>query len=231
MRNLFILLALIGLNTEGIKAQQTEKRNVGTFDGIHIAGSYNVKLISGAEGTIELKGDEEDLEKIASNIKNGTLTIKQKEKSWFGTWGNEMVYITIPVEDIDKVILIGSGEIDSRFTLAGNHFKTILSGAGDIHISVDVNHLDAMVTGSGKIILEGDASTVDFTVTGSGEIEANGIEASTGKGKITGSGDIEMYVSEILDAHITGSGDVVCRGNPKKQKTKITGSGDISIRD
>ena len=231
MRNLFILLTLICLNTEGIIAQQTEKRNVGTFDGIHIAGSYNVTLISGAEGTIELKGDEEELEKIASNVKNGTLTIKQKEKSWFGTWGNEMVYITIPVKDIDKVILSGSGEIDSRFTPEGNHFKSILSGAGDIHISVDVNHLDAMVTGSGKIILEGDASTVDFTVTGSGEIEANGIEASTGRGKIKVSGDIEMYVSEILDAHITGSGDVVCRGNPKKQKTKITGSGNIFIRD
>ena len=222
---------MICLNTQAIKAQQTEKRNVGTYDGIHIAGSYKVTLISGTEGAIELKGDEEDLERIASNVKNGTLTIKQKEKSWFGTWDTEMVYITIPVEDIDKVILSGSGEIDSRFTLEGNHFKTIVSGSGDINISVDVNHLDAMVTGSGEIILEGDASTVDFTVTGSGEIEATGVEASTGKAKITGSGDIEMYASEILDAFITGSGDVVCKGNPKKQKTKITGSGDISVRD
>ena len=74
---------MICLNTQAIKAQQTEKRNVGTYDGIHIAGSYKVTLISGTEGTIELKGDEEDLERIASNVKNGTLTIKQKEKSWF----------------------------------------------------------------------------------------------------------------------------------------------------
>ncbi len=231
MKNLFILLAMICINTEAIKAQQTKKRNVGTYDGIHIAGSYKVTLISRAEGTIELKGDEEDLEKIASNVKNGTLTIKQKEKSWFRTWDTEMVYITIPVEDIDKIILSGSGEIDSRFTLEGDHFKTIVSGSGNINISVDVNHLDAMVTGSGEIILEGDASTVDFTLTGSGEIEASGVEASTGKAKITGSGDIDMHASEILDAFITGSGDVVCKGNPKKQKTKITGSGDISVRD
>ena len=88
-----------------------------------------------------------------------------------------------------------------------------------------------MVTGSGEIILKGDASTVDFTVTGSGEIEATRVKASTGKAKITGSGDIDMYASEILDAFITGSGDVVCKGNQKKQKTKITGSGDISVRD
>ena len=81
-------------------------------------------------------------------VKNGTLTIKQKEKLWFGTWDTEMVYLTVPVEDIDKVILSGYGEIDSRFTLEGDHFKTIVSGSGDINISADVNHPDTMVTGS-----------------------------------------------------------------------------------
>jgi len=40
-----------------------------------------------------------------------------------------------------------------------------------------------------------------------------------------------MYASESISVYITGSGDVVCKGNPKKQKTKVTGSGDISIRD
>lgn len=42
---------------------------------------------------------------------------------------------------------------------------------------------------------------------------------------------IVKNADDALDALITGSGDVVCKGNPKKQKTKITGSGDISVRD
>ena len=47
--------------------------------------------------------------------------------------------------------------------------------------------------------------------------------------KITGSGDIDMFALEMLYTFITGSGDVVCKENPKK--TKITGSGVISERD
>ena len=69
-KNQHINILILACKRGDQKAQQTEKRNVGTYDGIHIAGSYKVTLISGAEGTIELKGDEEDLERIASNVKN-----------------------------------------------------------------------------------------------------------------------------------------------------------------
>ena len=74
-------MALVSLNSINLIAQHTETRNVGTYDGIHIAGSYEVTLVSGSEGTIHLEGNEDDLEKIESKNKNGTLLIKQKEKS------------------------------------------------------------------------------------------------------------------------------------------------------
>jgi hypothetical protein len=40
-----------------------------------------------------------------------------------------------------------------------------------------------------------------------------------------------MNTSENLNASITGSGDIICKGKPEKQITKVTGSGDIIIRD
>ena len=41
-----------------------------------------------------------------------------------------MIYITIPVEDINKVVLSWSGEIEVDFPLEGDYFKTIHSGSG-----------------------------------------------------------------------------------------------------
>ena len=43
-------MALVSLNSINLIAQHTETRNVGTYDGIHIAGSYEVTLVSGSEG-------------------------------------------------------------------------------------------------------------------------------------------------------------------------------------
>ena len=213
MKSLLLILTLGGLSITSANAQNAEKRNVGTYDGIHIAGSYEVTLISGSEGTLLLKGDSDDLEKIDTEVKKGTLIIKQKEKSRFGSWDSGKVHITIPVEDINIVVLIGSGEIFADFPLEGNHFKTFLSGSGEINLNLDVTAVNGTVTGSGEITLTVKASKVNFNVTGSGDIEADGIKADT------------------AEARVTGSGDIICKGNPRKQKTKVTGSGDIIVQN
>ncbi len=231
MKSLLLILTLGGLSITPANAQNAEKRNVGTYDGIHIAGSYEVTLISGSEGTLLLKGDSDDLEKIDTDVKKGTLMIKQKEKSWFGSWDFGKVHITIPVEDINKVVLSGSGEIFADFPLEGDHFKTFLSGSGEINLNLDVAAVNGTVTGSGDITLTGKASKVNFNITGSGDIEADGIKADTAEARVTGSGDIVMYAKQTLNAFITGSGDIVCKGNPRKQKTKVTGSGEIIVQN
>jgi hypothetical protein len=56
-----------GLSVVPSNFQKTEKRNVGTYDGIHIAGSYEVTLVSGSEGTLKLNRDSDDLEKIEAD--------------------------------------------------------------------------------------------------------------------------------------------------------------------
>ena len=119
----------------------------------------------------------------------------------------------IYVEDINKVVLSGSGEIFADFPLEGNHFKTFLSGSGEINLNLDVTAVNGTVTGSGEITLTVKASKVNFNVTGSGDIEADGIKADT------------------AEARVTGSGDIVCKGNPRKQKTKVTGSGEIIVQN
>ena len=226
MKSLPLILTLGGLSITPANSQNTEKRNVGTYDGIHIAGSYEVTLVSGSEGTSLLKGDSDNIEKIDTDVKKGTLIIKQKEKSWFGSWDSGTVYVTIPVEDINKVILSGSGEIIADFPLEGDHFKTILSGSGEINLNLDVTAVNGTVTGSGEITLTGKASKVNFNVTGFGDIEADTAEA-----RVTCSGDIVMYAKQALNAFIKGSGDIICKGNPRKQKTKVTGSGDIIVQN
>ena len=231
MKTLLLILTLGGLSIIPVNFKNTEERNVGTYDGIHIEGSYEVILVSGSEGTIKLKGDSDDLEKIDTDVKKGTLIIKQKEKYWFGNWDSGTVYITIPVKDINKVILSGSGEIIADFPLEEDNFETILSGSGKININLDVTAVRVIVSGSGDINLTGRSSQVNFTVSGSGEIDAVDIKAKIGEARISGSGNISMYATEILNASIIGSGDVFCKGNPSKQITKVTGSGDITVRD
>jgi len=210
---------------------QTTTRNVGAYDGIRVAGHYEVTLVSGNEGKLELQGAEKDLDLIETYVKNNTLIIKQKERSWLNSWNSKKVSIKVPVEHISKANLSGSGSIQSDMTLQGSHFENVISGSGTIQLKLDTQTLKSKVTGSGHLVLSGTANQVEFNVTGSGKISAERVNTKDGKASITGSGDIHMYSSNSLEANITGSGDLLCLGSPERQKTNVTGSGDIEIRN
>jgi len=223
-------LTLLFLTTTTLIAQ-TETRTIGSFDGIHVAGHYDVTLTQGNEGTISLKGNQDDLDQIETYLKNSDLIIKQKKSSWFDNWNSGRVSISIPVEDIDKLTLSGSGSVITNHTLSSDDFKIVLSGSGEIDLSLETDVLEAVLTGSGDIDLRGKAIEASYQLTGSGDIKADDFELEQGKAKVTGSGDIEMYANSSVNANIKGSGDIVCHGNPRMQQIKTTGSGDIEIRD
>ena len=225
---LFITALLF--NAQNAEAQ-SETREVGSYDGVHIAGPYEVTLISGKEGKISLTGKADDLENIESYVKKGMLIIKKKNKSWLSDWSSGKVTIRIPIEEISSVILSGSGDIESQTPIAANRFKTVISGSGDIDLEVEATLVEGTVTGSGDLNLKGQTENVQFKLTGSGSIEAENLKAQMGQAQITGSGDIEMHATETVNGSITGSGDLICFGNPGRQITKVTGSGDITIRD
>ena len=210
---------------------QTETRNVSAFDGIHVAGNYDVTLTKGTEGTLTLHGDQEDLDRIKTHVKNGNLVIEQTKTSWLESWNSGQVKIHIPVEAISKISLSGSGSIYSRNELNSNEFDITLSGSGEIDLNLNAQDINAVLTGSGDIELRGKASNVSYQLTGSGDIKSPSLEALHGYAKVTGSGEIEMYASDSLNGHLTGSGDILCHGKPKIQQIKTTGSGSIEIQD
>ena len=228
--NLLLLLCIL---FQFSLSAQHETRNVGPFDGINVAGHYDVTLVEGKEGVVKILGNQDDLDLLETYVKGTTLIIKKKKEGWYQKWKfeNRKVKIEVSVVSISKVNLSGSGSIVSQFALKNDRFDATLSGSGDINIDIDTKTLYGQVTGSGDIVFNGKATDVDFTVTGSGSIIAKEVEASNGEAIITGSGDIEMYARQSLNGNITGSGDLVCYGVPERQKTKVTGSGNISIRN
>ena len=152
MKNFFFTNSLVLLflcNTTLLLAQK-ETRNVGSYEGIHIAGHYDVSLFSGSEGTITLEVDAEDLDQIETYIKNGTLVIKQKKSFWLNNWFSDQVSIQIPVEEVSKVNLSGSGDIELH---ANEGLEARVTGSGDVRCFGDPERQITKVTGSGNITI------------------------------------------------------------------------------
>jgi len=188
----FILLASIQINAQrkknfikgnGNVTEQT--REVGSYDGIVVSGSFEVKLYAGNEGSIKVEAESNLLEYIETIVKDGKLHIGFKKGTIYRTsWGKgKAKIVSVPFKDINNIKLSGSGEIISKDIIKADHFEVALSGSGDIKLEVD-----AKVTGSGDIRIHC-KDNLKARITGSGDIEYLG-DPERQDTKVTGSGDI-----------------------------------------
>jgi len=231
---LAILLSLTcsaqwGKTIKGNGNNVTIERNTGDYDGVAVSGWFDVDLVDGNEGRITLAGEENLLEYIITEVKDGKLVIKTEKGVNLKTsnWRSE-IRITVPVESISFVTMSGSGDIVGKTTLKTDTFSTAMSGSGDITLDVETNSMNATMSGSGDINLSGKAINFDATISGSGDIEAYDLEADNVSATVSGSADIQVTAKKSIKARVSGSGDISYRGNPEKVDTRTSGSGDIS---
>jgi hypothetical protein len=220
-----------GKKIKGNGNMVTEERTTGSYEGVAVSGWFDVELTDGKEGALTIRGEENLLEYIITEVKDGDLVIRVEKGVQIqpSSWKNGgSVLITVPVESINSVSLSGSGDIVGKTKLQATNFSTSMSGSGDITLDVDAESMEASMSGSGDISLSGNAKNLDVRISGSGDVNAFDMEVDTVDATVSGSADIEVTVNEMLKARVSGSGNITYKGDPKKIDSKSSGSGDIT---
>lgn len=178
--------------------------SLSAIEGIGLGISGTVYLIRGNTQKIEIEAQQNIIDNIKQEVKNGSWNINY-HKNVKGHDGVK-IYVTLP--NIKSLSIGGSGKI-----LGQNSFDNI-------------DNLSMSIGGSGMIELAGNAKTVKVSIGGSGSVKAAKLKTETCNVSIGGSGDCYVEVSESLKASVAGSGDVYYKGRPKVDSS-IAGSGRV----
>lgn len=234
-KSLVVLASLLIVGT--LQAQKKIKgngnvttitRNTSEYDGIKCAGSFDYVLVAGTEGNIKIEGEENLLEYIVTEVKDGNLIVKVEDRINLRTSTNKTIKITIPFRDISKVSLAGSGDLWNEDTITSNNLKVALAGSGNLKLTIETTDVDASLAGSGDLTLKGNTNSLEANVAGSGDFHGFDLQANHTDVSVAGSGDATVVSNESLKARVAGSGDIKYKGNPKTEDTKVAGSGSIS---
>ncbi|MFH2095540.1 MAG: head GIN domain-containing protein [Bacteroidota bacterium] len=200
-----------------------EERNVSSFYKIESDGDYNVYIVQDTLTSVEVEAEENLLAYIQTRVDGNTLYIEDRDRRCIDY--NEPVNVYLRTPSLEFIKLSGSGYI--RFdTISSGFLKIDLSGSGDMEGVINTNILDARVSGSGEIFLSGSTGESDMLISGSGKIRSFSLAQDTCFASISGSGDMYVSVTDLLDVEISGSGDVFYMGNPLVNLS-ITGSGNV----
>lgn len=213
-----------------------------TFDEVELEDNFVVYVVYDSVSEIEIETDENLIQYIKTEVKNGKLSIRTVLGRNINPSQDVIVYVRSPF--ISDLTLSGSGSMyadslksnNSEITLSGsgniqvkviaNFVDVNIEGSGNINLETYTNSINATISGSGDMFLEGNANQSEFEIDGSGCIKAYNLTQNDCFSTISGSGNIYTKVSDMLDVKITGSGDVYYIGFPSIN-VSITGSGQI----
>ncbi|OYT17143.1 MAG: hypothetical protein B7C24_04065, partial [Bacteroidetes bacterium 4572_77] len=165
------------------------------------------EISSHSSGDFEIKGILEgetlDLDMHGSGDFEGQLNIKDMDIDMHGSGDVELSGVNGNL----SVVQQGSGDFEGEGLHLGNaYFK--MNGSGDNEVS-------------------GTAAMMELKQNGSGDFDGRSFEVKTAKIRKTSSGEADVFITEMLDASISGSGDLNIKGRPEISNLNATGSGDI----
>lgn len=209
-----------------------EERKVSNFTSIGIAGPLKVFVKIGNTESLRLEGDQEGIDELITEVKNGSLNIRPKKSNsnnWFGR-SNSKITAYITVKKLTALAMSGSGSIEVENTANADQFDAAISGSGSIKATINAQNLHAAISGSGKLSLSGKARKSDVAISGSGSFSGNSLSSDEVNAHISGSGNININAEKTINAAIGGSGNINYTGNPTVTKA-IGGSGKVRKMD
>ena len=202
------------------------KLELDPIKGISIPGSAKIRLTQGENQEVRVEGQENIIDNLNLAVTGDIWRIEGKQP----VWQAEPLIIHITMETLRMVKISGSGTVTAL-----NQFNDLrelelnISGSGSIDLDIAAREVKGNISGSGTIILKGSADKIELGVSGSGGLQGSQFKTEEASLRISGSGNMELAVSERLDANISGSGSIFYYGNPRVD-SRVSGSGRIKSR-
>lgn len=164
------------------------------------------------EYSVRAVGSSNVLSSLRTQVSNGKLIIDNSECISNNSQHSYKIYVRMP--RILSVELTKSGKIIGDNSWYTDALVIKNKASGEIDIEADATHLTILHDGSGKIKLYGVSPSMSIEHTGSGNIMAYGLYCKRVEVLAKSSGDTEVAVTDVLNAHILGSGDIRYKGYP-----------------
>ncbi|WP_256014035.1 head GIN domain-containing protein [Desertivirga xinjiangensis] len=226
---LFISLTITACNKNGFGPcirgnddEDSQSRALAEFTKIDFQMEGKLIIRKAPENRIVIEGNSNQIAEAKSRVEDGKLKI-YSDRCLKNTDFKFVVY----TDQLEEIRLAGSGNAQTEDIFDAEKLNIELSGSGKISVKSESDWVTAKVSGSGDVYIEGSCSDFEAQISGSGKIHGYPLVSEKASVNISGSGNLEIFVSNELNANISGSGGVRYKGNPGKVNSSISGSGKI----
>ena len=203
-----LLLASCGDEHFEMGPMRSETRDVSGFNAIDLDGDGRLEVVIGGPASFSIEGRERAVERATTEVRDGTLYIKNQRRDWLMAGGGPRLVMRITVPRLDSLKLDGGNDVR-------------LSG-------FDGGDFDIKVQGATHLKGNGTLEALNVAVSGAGHADFSKLVANEAKVTVNGVGSVYVNAKESLDATMNGVGAIIYHGNPHAVNTSMNGLGTIA---
>lgn len=230
--NLIILLAAslilsscnFNFGKKGNGNVETQDRDVSeNFSAIQASAGIDVYLTQGNETKISVEADENLLQYIKTDIKNGKLNITASEN--IGWHKAKKVYVTFI--EVNKIEANSGSQVVGNSVIKSENLLLSSSSGAEIEVEVFSKELTVQTSSGADLKVSGKASSLIAKASSGSELDAKELLTLNCTAHASSGAKIIVNPKEKLDANASSGADIYYYGNPISVNSNKSSSGSV----
>ncbi|NJL12960.1 MAG: DUF2807 domain-containing protein [Microscillaceae bacterium] len=216
----FFLLIWFG---DPLLAQQKATFSLANFQAIEASGAMQITLVPANEEKVEIEYENIALEQIVCEVRNQTLYLSTKDQHK----GRLVLHCRVYFRSLTSLSLRGAISVEGKQAIKSSQLKLKAAGASSMRLKLDVDTFVSSTSGASKIYVSGIAQSQEISLTGASVYEAFELNSSQADVQAAGTSKVQIWVSQRLKADVSGTSQVLYRGQPNQTDFQQSGVGSI----
>ena len=225
----FCIIACIGMAANG-NSDKTETRQVSNFNGIKVSTGIDLYITMGTVEEVKITADDEIIDDLITEVKDGTLRIYMKQKTNWFNWnsGNQTRKAYVTVKELQEIEASSGSDVKSENTLNGENLKVSASSGSDVTLDIHYKNFSLDTSSGSDAKISGKTKNLEVSASSGSDIKAQDLESTICKASASSGSDITVSVTEELQASASSGSDVNYYGNPPSKDINESSGGDVN---
>lgn len=207
---MLVNMPLMAQQLKGNGNLQTQDRKVSGFTGIDVSGGFSVEITQGSNEGVKLEADENLLDNIKTEVRNGVLHI-YNDKSLSTNKGMK-AYVT--VKELNKIDISGGVKVVGNSTFKTNIMTLDMSGGSKVTLAIEAKQIKADMSGASKVELTGKTDELRMEMSGASNVDASELAAKDVRIGASGASKVKVHADKTLHIDASGASSVYYKGTP-----------------
>lgn len=202
----------------------TEDRTVNAdFDVIKVQQGINVYLTQGSDVEITVEADENIMDLLITEVRNGELKIYFEKNVNRAT---RNVYLT--ANDISSIKTSSGASVKSENTIQTSNLELDSSSGSSIKLRVNADEIDSSTSSGAHMDLYGTTEYLSAKASSGSHIDAEDLKSKNALAKASSGANIDLHVENSLTAKASSGGDIDYVGSPRNINKDTSSGGSVS---